>query len=63
MRTVKAISTAEADTAKVPSTTAKWVILVRKAGLVALLGMDTDIRSLLLTPKKMSQEEILFPKN
>ena len=57
-----AISSAEADTAKAPSPTAKWVIVVRKAGLVVLIGMDTELRFCYSQQKERSPEEILFPK-
>ena len=58
-----AISSTETDTAKVPSATAKWVIVVRKAGLVVLIGMDTQLRFCYSQQKERSPEEILFPKN
>ena len=58
-----AISSAEADTAKAPSPTAKWVIVVRKAGLVVLLGMDTELRVLLLKTKREVSGRDLIPKN
>ena len=58
-----AISSAEADTAKASSPTAKWVIVVRKTGLVALLGMDTELRVLLLKTKREVSGRDLIPKN
>tara|TARA_B100001093_G_scaffold320864_1_gene306178 strand:- start:869 stop:1126 length:258 start_codon:yes stop_codon:yes gene_type:complete len=58
-----AILSAEADTAKAPSPTAKWVIVLRKAGLVVLLGMDTGLRFLLLTTKREVSGRDLIPKN
>jgi len=46
----------------VPSATAKWVIVVRKAGLGALLGMDTELRFLLLMTKREVSRRDLIPK-